>query len=551
MKYKPIYIITLVPLLLLLATAGCKGTQPAAKKSDNRYQRKPIVERNDEQLKTEAMLIDAKMLYEKGDEEAAARRYGEVLTRDPKCSAAFYEMSRMAASNGMGDSAIALAKKAVDIDGENIWYAMNLATLYRLTNHQKEYIKTLESIISMRPTVLEHYYELSDAYTMNKDYKNAIAVLNRVEKMVGVSEVVSMQKAQLWKAMGRDEKATQEIEALAKAMPQVGRYSGILAENYMQAGKYDKAKEYYDRVLAANPDDEYIHLSLAEYYKATKQPRLAYDELKKWLGQSKLSTTNKLQVLTKFYTSEEFYGIHSQYAFDLIEVAMRDADDSTTFAAFYGDILMRQRKFEAAAHQFELSLSKDSSKYDVWEALLVSELSSYSDTARLAQHARRASALFPMHTLPYYTLSVVEHDNGRYEKALALAKKCELMGFDNGYLEPETYMLLAECYNRLNDARCYEYYEKMLKLNPNNMQVMNSYAYRLALDKKDLEKAEQMSKKTLEAEPNNHYYLDTYAWILHQMGRDKEARKYIEKAMKRDDTSDEVREHYNAIMKAQ
>lgn len=541
-------------MLLLVSASGCKGTRQTAatgNKGDGRYQRKPIVERSDEQLKTEAMLIDAKMLQETGNDEEAAQRYGDILSRDPNCTAALYEMSRIAAMKGMADSAIALAKRAADGDKENVWYALNLATLYRLTNHPSENIKTWERIVERNPTVLDYYYELSNAYTLSGDYKNAIATLNRVEKMVGVTEQVSMQKARLWTAMGREDKATQEIEALAKAMPQVSRYNGILAESYMKAGKYAKAKERYDLILAADPDDEYIHISLAEYYKATKQPRQAYEELKKWLAQGNLSTSSKLQVLTKFYTNEEFYGIHSQYAFDLMETAMRGCDDSTTFAAFYGDILMRQRKYDEAAHQFELSLSRDSSKYDIWEALMVSELYSYSDTARLASHARRASKLFPLHLLPYYIQAIVEHDNQRYERALELTKKCESMGFDKGYLEAETYGLMAECYNRLDDARCYEYYEKMLKLEPNSLQAMNSYAYRLALDKKDLDKAEQMSRKTIEAEPDNHYYLDTYAWILHQMGRNREALKYMEKAIKNGGSSDEVKEHYKAILENQ
>ena len=537
-----------VTLVLLAAATSCKSSKASVDNAGaKRYERKPIVERSDEQLKTEAMLIDAKMLQETGDEDAAAQRYGDILARDPECTAAMYELSRLAASKGLADSAIALSRRAVEGDRENVWYALHLATLYRLTKHPKEYIETWEQIVALRPEVLEYYYELSNAYSLNKDYKNAIAVLNRVEKKVGVTEQVSTQKAKLWTAMGREDKAITEFEALVKAMPQDSRYNGILAEAYMADGKYDKAKECYDRVLAANPDDEYIHISLAEYYKTVKQPRKAYEELKIGLGQKNLSTTNKLQILTNFYTSEEFYGIHSQYAFDLMETAMRGSDDSTTFAAFYGDILMRQRKFSEAAHQFALSLTKDSSKYEVWEALLVSELSAYDDTVRMAADARRASRLFPLHPLPYYILAVVEHDNERYERAIELARKCEDMGFDKGYLETETYVMLAECYNRLEDSRCYEYYEKVLKINPNDTRIMNSYAYRLALDKKDLDKAERMSKRTLEAEPDNPFYLDTYAWILHQMGRDKEARPYIEKAVKRDSTSEEVREHYNAI----
>lgn len=537
-------------ILCTVSITGCKGTKDAANStSPKKYERKPIVERNDEQLKTETMMIDAKMLEESGQDMVAIQRYSEVLARDPKNAAAMYELSRLVASLGMADSAIALSQKAVATDRDNVWYALHLATLYRVTNRKKENIETWKSIVNMRPDVLDYYYELSNAYLIAKDYKNAIATLDRVEKKVGVTEPVSTQKAKLWTAIGRTDKALEEYEALVAALPNNGQYNAILAESYMSAGKYDKAKACYDRILATNPNDEYIHISLAEYYKAVAQPRKAYEELRIAMGQRNLSTSNKLHILTNFYTSEEFYGIYSQYTFDLLEVAMHNCDDSTTFAALYGDVLMRQRKYPEAVHQFVLSLTADSSKYQIWEALLVAELSSENtDTSLMASHARRASALFPLHPLPYYIQAVVEHDNGHYERAIELAQRCEKIGFDKGYLEPDTYMMLAECYNRLDDKRCYEYYEKFLKLYPDDIQALNSYAYRLAIDKHELEKAERMSKRTIEKEPDNPFFLDTYAWILHQMGRDDEARPYIEKAVQRDKESEEVKEHYRVII---
>ena len=537
---------------LLVLAVGCSGTrQAAADKAPGRYERRPIVERNDEQLKTETMMIDAKMLEQTGQADGAAQRYGEVLSREPRNAAAMYELSRLVAMQGMADSAIALARRSVEADRGNVWYALHLATLYRLTNRPKEYIETWKGIVAMKPDVLDYYYELSNAYLMTNDYKNAIATLNRVEQKVGVTEPVSVQKAKLWTAMGRNDKAMAEYEALVAAMPNEVRYSGILAESYMAAGKYDKAKQCYDRIVAADPDDEYIHISLAEYYKTVGEPRKAYEELRIGMAQKNLSTTNKLQILTNFYTNEEFYGIYSKYTYDLLEVAMRGSDDSVTFAAFYGDILMRQRKYADAAHQFALYLTRDSSRYEVWEALLVSELSAYTDTAALGRDARRASALFPLHLLPYYAQAVVEHDNGRYERAIELGRRCEQIGFDKGYLEAETYSLLAECYNRLDDTACYAYYERVLKMQPNDANILNSYAYRLAVDGRRLDEAEQMSRRSLKAEPDNPFYLDTYAWILHRQGRDDEARPYIEKAIQREEgeVSDEVKEHYEAIMK--
>ena len=40
-----------------------------------------------------------------------------------------------------------------------------------------------------------------------------------------------------------------------------------------------------------------------------------------------------------------------------------------------------------------------------------------------------------------------------------------------------------------------------------------------------------MSKKTVEAEPDNATYLDTFAWILHLQGKDLEAKSFFKHAM--------------------
>ena len=48
---------------------------------------------------------------------------------------------------------------------------------------------------------------------------------------------------------------------------------------------------------------------------------------------------------------------------------------------------------------------------------------------------------------------------------------------------------------------------------------------------KNLKKAYTMSKKTVEAEPDNATYLDTFAWILHLQGKDLEAKPFFKHAM--------------------
>ena len=71
----------------------------------------------------------------------------------------------------------------------------------------------------------------------------------------------------------------------------------------------------------------------------------------------------------------------------------------------------------------------------------------------------------------------------------------------------------------------------------------------MSLDKKDLDRAEQMSGITVKAEPLNPTYLDTYGWILYEQGSYVMAKIYIEKAIEyEDEPSAEVYEHFGDVL---
>ena len=77
----------------------------------------------------------------------------------------------------------------------------------------------------------------------------------------------------------------------------------------------------------------------------------------------------------------------------------------------------------------------------------------------------------------------------------------------------------------------YAMYDRVLEVEPYNLEILNSYAYRLATQGGDLNKAEKMSAITIREEPNNPYYLDTYGWILHLQGQDELALFYLKRAL--------------------
>ena len=533
--------------LCAAALAGCGGSRKADA-GDGRYRREPIREVGEEALKADAALIDALALQESGRTEEALEAYAALTRTPPRCGAAWYGMSRLLLQRGWTDSAQACIGRAVALADTNRWYLLQQAEVQRARRDAKGLAATWERLVALNPERLEYYYELSNAHLAAGDVESAVGALNLVEKKIGVTEPVSLQKQRLWAAAGKADKAERELEALAEAMPQEKRYQAMLAEANMGRKRYSKAKQYYDRVLAADPEDEYIHIQLAEYWKTVGKTAEADRELGLAFDNPKLDCRTKVQLLTSFYTAEEFYGSRSQTAYALLDKVMATCDDTAQYALLYGDVLMRQRKYAEAARWLEVSLRSDSSRYEVWEGLLICLTEVPEREADLTARAARAARLFPMHTLPHYLLALHAVQQERYDEALEHMGRAEKWGFNNGYLEAESYGLMAEAYYRTGRYdKAWRCFERCLELKPEDWMTMNNYAYYLAEQGTELEKALALSRRTIEAEPDNANSLDTYAWLLHLLGRDAEGLPYMRKALKLDPQSETLKEHMKAM----
>ncbi|MBP5678039.1 MAG: tetratricopeptide repeat protein [Bacteroidales bacterium] len=539
MKHWKLYIAVLAALCM----CGC-GNSRKATPSASRYTRQPIQEVTQEQLDEDSALIEALSLQECGRNDEALAAYAALTSRRPTCAAAWYEMGQLLLQRGWTDSAANCTKRAVTLNGNNLWYRLAMAQVQQRRGDTDGLTATWEAIVKLKPDVLENYYELSNAYISAGDIPRAVEALNRVERMIGVSEPVSLQKQRLWEAAGKSDKAMKEVEALADAMPQEKRYQSILAELNMKEGRYSKAKRYYDRILAADPDDEYIHVQLAEYYKRINRPADADSEMVRAFRNPKLDSRTKMQLLASFYSEEELYGSSREVATLLMQLAMEGSPNRAEYALYYGDMLMRQQRYAEAAEQLELALTRDSSRYEVWEGLLIclSEVQEREDD--MNAYAQRTAKLFPTHTLPLYLQGLYAMRHDKPADAIKPLEQAVKWGFTKGYLEAATRGLLAECYARAGEYdKAWPAYEEYLKLEPNDWNIMNNYAYFMSLQGVNLEKALQMSRRTIEAEPENPNNLDTYGWILHLLGRDAEGLPYMEKAARLNPKSDTVRQH--------
>ena len=121
---------------------------------------------------------------------------------------------------------------------------------------------------------------------------------------------------------------------------------------------------------------------------------------------------------------------------------------------------------------------------------------------------------------------------GEYRKAIAQYEKL-LSSLPKGH------EAILNCYAALGDlyyetgtpSKAFRYYEKALKISPDNTHVLNNYAYFLGLKEKNLSKALKMSRKTIDLEPDNATFLDTYGWLLYLNGEYEASRRILKQAI--------------------
>ena len=151
----------------------------------------------------------------------------------------------------------------------------------------------------------------------------------------------------------------------------------------------------------------------------------------------------------------------------------------------------------------------------------------------------------------YLNMSLLMEDGNLKE----VLDECESIIKLGGKNNPEVVPALAtagDCWHAIgNDRKAMSYYDKVLRIDPQNATTLNNYAYYLSLAGRKLRKAEKMSRTALDLEPDNPSFLDTYGWILHLLGRDQEAKPYFKRAMVYGGKDHlEILEHYSVVLKA-
>ena len=483
-----------------------------------------------------------------GNYDKAIELFLKCIEEDKDDAAAMFELASVYTEQGKVTEALPYAEKAVELDPVNKWYKVLLIRLYQAQGNYAGAGKIIDQLLTAEPDNIEYIQDEALNYIYNGDYKNAVKSYDILEQKLGINEDISIQKEKIYIMMGKPEKAIEEIQKLSSAFPDESRYLEMLAELYMTGGMYEQALEIYNQILKIDPENPYINISLSDYYRKMGDKAKSFEYLKAGFANPNLDIDTKVSILLAYYSVTELYNSYKAEAFELAGILVATHPNDPKSHSIYADFLVQDKQYEEARQSFRKVISIDSTKYLIWEQLLFVE-AELGDNPAMISESKRALELFPDQPMLYMFAGASSFQLKDYESAARYFKNGANFVVFNDKMLAQFYSYLGDTYFQLKDhEKSDEAYEKVLKIEPDNVLVLNNYAYYLSLRGVNLEKAEQMAKRAVELEPANSSYLDTYGWVLFKLGRYKEAEEWIDKALQGGEESAVVIEHYGDVL---
>lgn len=542
-----------VTVLMLTSCGGIRSVRTAktTAKADGASLMKETLLSAEQQRKYDYFFLEAMRMKGKNEYDAAFGLLQHCLDINPTASSALYEISQYYMFLRQVPQGQVALEQAVAFAPDNYWYSQGLVSLYQQQNELDKAAALLEKMVTRFPSKQDPLFSLLDIYSRQEKYNDVISTLNRLEKRLGKNEQLSMEKFRIYLQMKDDKKAFQEIESLVQEYPMDMRYQVILGDVYLQNGKKQEAYDAYQKVLAVEPDNPMALFSMASYYEQTGQKELYQQQLDTLLLNKKVTSDTKISVMRQVIAeNEQSSAKDSTQVIALFDWMMKQDMDDPQIPMLYSQYLLSKNMEQEAVPVLEQVVDLDPTNKAA-RLMLVSAAVKKEDYKQIIKVCEPGIEATPDALELYYYLAIAYHQAEQGDSVLSVCNRAL------EHITPDTrkevisdfYSIMGDIYHTKKQmTEAYAAYDSALVYNPSNIGALNNYAYYLSVERRDLDKAEEMSYKTVKAEPNNSTYLDTYAWILFEKGNYAEARIYIDNAMKNDgEKSDVIVEHCGDI----
>jgi tetratricopeptide (TPR) repeat protein len=481
--------------------------------------------------------------------DQALSAYMQCLNIDKNNATVLFEVGRIYVAQGNLTQGINYLKQAHAGDLENRWIAQQLAEVYKNAGMIKEATDMYAHLHKLQPENVNYLFEQAQLYFSMQNWKECLKALDAIEAIVGPSEEIIVQKKDIYLMLNDVAGAEKELTKLVKQSPNNIEYLGILAQFYIANDKGKDALAIYEKMLELSPNDPRAHLDLSKIYRDKKETDKSYYHLKTAMASPDLDIDNKIQVLYSFYQLSFGDEEMKRKSYELLHLSIEATPNDPKIYTMYADFLARDNDLPGARNAFRKATRLGANQLPIWsDILLLDAQLGWQDS--LAADGQQVIDMYPNIPLGYLMAGSANLNLKQIDKSIALFEEGLDYVLDNAELEEQFYILLADAYHRKNNnKKSDDYFDKALKINPNNPLTLNNYAYYLALRSTNLDKALEMTERSNSLNPNSGTFLDTWAWVLYKKGKYEQALEKIELCAENGGAaSGEVQEHWGDIL---
>ena len=519
--------------------------------------RKAISE--DDRVKAEYIFLEAEKQRNMGRDDAFHHLLQYAHSLDPENSAIAYYLgysrlmkSNLSVSDSLFSSSLRMMRKHVDAHPEDKYEAMLYANGNMIANQVQEGLRVLKIQAERNPHNVEVQLSIADAYARLEDYRNAIAAYDSVQQWQGQSVQLSARKVRAYQALNDTVGAIREMRSLLATAPRNVDYNLAMGNMMLMFGERDSALTYYDKAQQYEPENGSTYLAKAQVYNAIGDSVNYDQQTYQALVSKDLDVASKVEVLADYARHLLVAKDSSARTENLFKVLIEQHPNEPQIRMLFSDYLATKDDMKGAAEQMDYAVNLDPTDAQAWNRLLVLNIISENYEAAIAA-GDRAIELNPNDIELYGYIAPAYYNIKQYDKAIEVYKKA-LAAVDSTDTEHRSMFLggMGDAKFSMGDTiGAFALYDQAIEIDPNNVSILNNYAYFLTLCNRDLDKAERMSAKTVQAEPQNATFLDTYAWVFYKRKEYTMAQLYIEMAIKNERRpSSDIYDHYGDILLA-
>lgn len=470
---------------------------------------------------------------------------------------------------------IGMMKKYVDAYPEDYEEGLYYAYVAGHVDSVQEAIRVYQRIDTLFPERTSTLILLSDAYFSAYEDEKGFATLDRYEKAEGKSPNISLKKISYLINRRDTIGAIAEATSLVASNPREPAYLLLKGNLLNLTGRTDSVEIYLKKAEELAPDFGAAKLALADLF-LSRGDSAAYDaKIYEALLSEDYDLEDKTALLSEYlqkllYANSDtkrgdylFSVVEKQYPFEpsVIDLAAR-------YSAAKGD-------FSKAVERIDYALNMDMSNETYWGqkmSYLISDdrwkeaISTYEEAIKhvdpglglrtLCASAAQIGEDYPLAIKMYGELIQQLAPRLKPDQPLKTNEIPSNLSLEELEQLSGLYTTIGDCYyNSGNKEKAFEAYENALRIDPENSMALNNYAYFTVESGGDIEKAEDMSRRSLRGEnEDNPTFLDTYAWILYKLGKYDEAietqKRAIQLMEERKVDNEEFWSHYGDMLNA-